>query len=387
MIKSPVGIVLVLLCIESVILFLASHRHTKKYFSIIPSVFWIYCLPMIASSFGLIDAQSPLYAKAINFLLPLSLFVLLVTVDIRAILRLGNKALLMFLAGSVGIGIGTVIVFALLQGIVGQEFWSGFGALAGSWSGGSANMIATKEALGAPDTVFLPMVVVDTVVPYVWMGILVIVAQHQQRFDKWTRADVSLIQDLGKRIEYHAKEYKGMRWGMSFGIIVLGVAGACGSVFIANMLPQIKNVITTFAWVIIIVSTFGIALSFTRINIIESYGSNKIGYFILYFVLSCIGAKANIAHLGHAATLIGAGFLIVLIHAVILLGVARMLRAPLFLAAVASQANIGGVASAPLIAEIYQKGLASVGLLFAILGNLLGTYFGILVGQLCRSTT
>jgi uncharacterized membrane protein len=387
MIRNPVGIALVLLCIEGVVLFLASNRNTKKYFSFIPSVFWIYCLPMLVSSFGLIDAKSLLYAKAINFLLPLSLFILLVTVDIRAILRLGRKALVMFFAGSMGIGIGTVVVFALFQGIVGQEFWSGFGALAGSWSGGSANMMATKEALGTPDAVFLPMVVVDTIVPYVWMGFLVIVAQHQHRFDQWTRADASMIQDMGKTLAYQAKAYKGMRWDVSVGIICLGLAGAGAAIVIANMLPQIKNVMTTFAWVILIVSTLGVVLSFTKINVIESYGSNKIGYFILYFVLSCIGAKANIAHLGNAAVLIVAGFLIVVIHALILLGVARLLRAPLFLAAVASQANIGGVASAPLIAEMYHKGLASVGLLFAILGNLVGTYFGILVGQLCRYIT
>lgn len=384
MIKNQFFLAIFLLSIEVGVLFLADHAKTKKYFDIIPSIFWIYFLPMVASSFGVIDAKSPLYTQAINMLLPVSLFILLMTVDIKAIFRLGSVALFMFFAGAFGIGLGVVCAFGLFKGIVGPQFWSGFGALSGSWTGGSANMIAVKEALGTPDAVFLPMVVVDTIVPYLWMGLLVIAAHHQGRYDQWAKADRRVLDEIGQRLQGALGTVGPMQWGASIGIVILGVVGAAVAIYIAGLLPEIKNIITQYAWTIIVVSSLAICVSFTKARGAAAHGSNKIGYFILYFVLTTIGAKASIAHIGTAVPLIAAGIVIVLIHAAVLLLTAKFLRAPLFLVAVASQANIGGVASTPMVAEIYQKGFASVGLLLAILGNLVGTYIGIAVGQFCR---
>jgi uncharacterized membrane protein len=139
-----------------------------------------------------------------------------------------------------------------------------------------------------------------------------------------------------------------------------------------------------YTWTIIVVSIAGVALSFTPAKKLEAYGASKIGYYILYFVLTSIGAKASISNIGSTAILIAAGFLIVAIHASVLIMTGRIIKAPMFLAVVASQANIGGVASAPVVAAIYEPGLASVGLLLAILGNIIGTYFGIITGQLCH---
>ena len=155
MIKNVFALAAFLLAIEMAVLYLASHLRFKRWFDFIPSIFWIYFLPMLASTFGIIDAQSPLYARVSGILLPMSLFVLLITVDVRAIARLGRPALIMFFAGGVGIGIGVCAAFWIFKPWIGARFWSGFGALAGSWTGGSANMIAVKEALGTPDAVFL----------------------------------------------------------------------------------------------------------------------------------------------------------------------------------------------------------------------------------------
>jgi len=384
MIKNPVGIIVFLLAIEAGILYLASHHRAKAWFTFIPSIFWIYFLPMLASTFGLIDAQSPLYGKVSAMLLPMSLFLLLVTVDIRAILRLGKPALIMFLAGGLGVGLGICIVFVLFKPWIGGQFWSGFGALAGSWTGGSANMIAVKEALGTPDDVFLPMVVVDTIVPYVWMGLLVLVAHYQVAYDRFNRSDRRILDDISHKITPKASAGRGIHILSTVGIIGLAVAGGLAAKSASRFFPVVQDIISGYAWTIILASSLGILLSFTPLRKVESYGSTRIGYFILYFVLTTIGAKASIRDAGSAAVLVGAGFLIVFIHAAVLLVTARIIRAPLFLAAVASQANVGGVASAPMVAEIYQKGFASVGLLLAILGNIIGTYIGIAVGQICR---
>ena len=384
MIKNPLAIVAALLFIESVVLFLAHDKRVKGYFDLIPSVFWIYFLPMMAATFGLLDSRSPVYEIITTYLLPASLFLLLIPVEMKAILRLGKPALLMMLAGSVGIMLGTVISIVIFAPMIGREFWSGFGALSASWMGGSANMIAVKEAVGTPDRVFLPMVIVDTVVPYCWMGLLVVMVSQQKNFDRFTRANQRIIADLRQKKNY-APKAGGSPLTLEAAVILMAIALA-GSLLaqgLARHLPEIKNILSTYAWTIIAVSILGVALSYTPARHLEKIGASRVGYFLLYFVLTSIGAKASLVNLYSTIMLILAGWMIVAVHAVVLVLTARFLRAPLFLVAVASQANIGGVASAPMVAEIYLPGFASVGLLLAILGNILGTYFGIVTAQLC----
>ena len=208
MIHNPFLLILILLAVEFGVLFLAGNPRTKHLFSFLPSMFWIYFLPMVLSTCGIIDAKSPLYAGITKYLLPPALFLLLLNVDIKAISRLGPAALVMFFAGSFGIMLGMVISFIIFKPLVGAQFWAGFGALSASWTGGSANMIAVKEALNTPDAVFMPMVIVDTIVPYTWMGILVALAVHQKSFDSWNRSDRRILDDLARRTEHFSKQKK-----------------------------------------------------------------------------------------------------------------------------------------------------------------------------------
>jgi uncharacterized membrane protein len=217
------------------------------------------------------------------------------------------------------------------------------------------------------------------------MGILVAMVTLQPLYDKWNRSNREIIDMLSKRISSagasQEKKFSLQKVGLIFIVAVLACAF---SIYTANRLPAIKSVITSYTWVIIIVSILGIALSLTSVKKLEKYGSEKIGYFILYFVLTSIGARSSISHINTTMILVASGFLIVILHAGILLLVSRLIRAPMFLLAAASQANIGGVASAPIVAAIYEPGLASVGLLLAVLGNILGTYLGIITGQICH---
>jgi len=385
MIRNPFLIIATLAAIEILVLFLSERKFYKKNFSFFPAVFWIYFLPMLCSSLGLLDSKSPVYSSITNHLLPASLILLLMCVDIKAILHLGRTALGMFFVGSLGIMTGTVLVFAVFKGIVGTQFWGGFGALSGSWTGGSANMIAVKEALSTPNDVFLPMVVVDTVVPYVWMAFLILMVGWQKIFDPWNKARTDLLVEFNRNVKLiPLKSFSGWQMKQVFLILIIAVTGSAIGGLLAQGLPEIQGIISTYAWVIIIVSFLGISLSFTRCRDLESYGASRIGTWILYFVLTSIGAKASLAHLQSSLVLILAGFCIVLVHAVFMLVGARLLRAPLFLVAIASQANIGGIASAPIVAACYQPSLASVGLLLAVLGNIVGTYCGIIAGQLCH---
>jgi uncharacterized membrane protein len=273
----------------------------------------------------------------------------------------------------------------LFKPLIGQEFWSGFGALSASWTGGSANMIAAKEALSVPDEVFAPMVIVDSVVPYLWMGIMIAMVGLQPAFDRWNRSERAILDQLGVHVVKHLATHVSRRTLAGI-VISLGVAfaGSGAAHLVARHLPQIRDVVTSYTWTIMIVSLIGIALSFSPVRNLERSGATRTGYDLLYFVLTAIGAKASVASIGSALMLITAGLVIVAVHAVVLLVGARIMRAPMFLVAAASQANIGGAASAPVVAEVYHPGLASVGLLLAILGNIVGTWLGILCAQLCR---
>jgi uncharacterized membrane protein len=384
MIQNPVGLVCVLLCIEIIVLFVSRHPKSKKYFEFLPSVFWIYFIPMMLATSGVIDSQAAVYTQISTWILPASLLILLMTVDIRAILRLGKEALIMMLMGSVGIVLGVVVVFSFLKGWLGKETWSGWAALAGSWTGGSANMIAVKEALQTPEHIFTPMVVVDTIVPYVWMGILVACSRFQKKYDAVNRVNHQMLDEMSDKAPSGNSQSNHLRWNSTCLIVLIGFVGGFLSRTIAQMLPVIKDVISTQAWTIILVTLLGIGCSLTPLKRLQSLGSNKIGYFILFFVLTAIGAKASLSNMNTVGLLIGAGFIVVLIHMSVLLLTARLMKAPLALIAAASQANVGGVASAPIVAEVYRPGLASVGLMMAVLGNIIGTYIGILTGQICR---
>ena len=385
MINQPVYVALFLIFLIAFITFVSEYPRTKHLFKFLPSVFWMYFLPMLASTFGIISMSPDLYTFVTLNFLPASLFLLLLSSDIPAIIKLGKPALIMMFAGSFGIVVGTPIVFLLCRHWIGGDFWAGFGALAASWTGGSANMIAVKEALRTPDSVFLPMVIVDTIVPYLWMGFLIAFAGFQIAYDRFNRSDRRILDELSKKAK---NDNSASKHKFDLRIIALIFTAAfvvsISAQFLSKMLPEAKDIISSYAWMIIAASSFGIAASFTRAKKLEGFGASKVGYFFLYFVLAAIGAKANLLNIGSTLVLIFAGIILVCFHAVILLIVSRLIRAPMFLVAVASQANIGGVASTPIVASIYQPGLATVGLLLAILGNIMGTYFGILSGHLCH---
>lgn len=343
MITNPFIIFLILLGIEGMILFSASHPRTRYLFRFLPAVFWIYFLPMIVSTLGWIDPKSPLYGWVTTNGLPACLFLLLLGVDCKMILRLGHKALLMFLIGSLGMMVGAVTTFAIFHPIIGDAFWGGFGALSASWIGGSANMVAAKEALGTPDDIFLPMVIVDTIVPYVWMGILVVGSTWQALIDRLNHADRTVLDEIQRRLRIETLSLKVTMslWTM-IAMVVMAFAVSFALKWLSGWLPVIPGIVSSLTWTIILVSIVGLGCSLTPLRFLEMRGSTKIGYALLYFVLTTIGAKASLSQLGTSLILIAAGFMIVAIHAMVLIITARLLRVPMMLAATASQANIGG---------------------------------------------
>jgi uncharacterized membrane protein len=378
-----VALVSFLLSIEAFVLFLSEHKRFRRFFKFVPAVFWIYFLPMVFSTLGIIPSQSPVYQNITAYFLPASLVLLFLGANIPSILKLGKDALIMMLAGSFGIILGAPLVLMLFGRWLPAQAWSGFGALSGSWVGGSANMIAAREALGTPDAVFLPMLVVDVIVSYSWMGILMLLANYQKTYDRWNGANLSLIDELHRKTKASTAEYRGIRWRSTFGMLLLAAGLTIVSILIAGQLPQTKGLSAT-TWTIMIVSVTAILLSLTKLRKLQSYGASRIGYWLLYFVLTSMGAKANLRDLGSVPLFILAGFVWVIFHFMFMLVVSRFTKSPLSVVATASQANIGGSVSAPIVAAIYEPSLAPVGLLLGVFGNLIGTYAALLCASLCH---
>jgi uncharacterized membrane protein len=243
-------------------------------------------------------------------------------------------------------------------------------------------MIAVKEGTNTPDSVFLPAVIVDTIIPYTWMGILIALSAYQERFDRWNKSNMALIEELQAKITT-VSAGGGRGIGKIFAMLGISAFGAVASLYIAGKMPVVNNLVNTMAWTIIIATLLGIALSFTPVRGLESAGASKFGFAVLFFVLASIGAKANFSHITTSPIFLLAGITWIAIHLVFLLIAARLLRSPLSLAASASQAAVGGPASAPVVAGIYNPQLAPVGLLLAVLGNIMGTFLGLCCSYLC----
>jgi uncharacterized membrane protein len=384
MVNNPVYIVVVLLVIEAVILMLADRPIGKKLFRFLPSMFWIYFLPMLAATVGILPESSRFYTPISRWVLPAALILLMLSADIGGILRLGPKALGMMAAGVAGIAVGAPVVTLLYRAWLPEEAWKGIGALSASWIGGSANMIAVREAIGTPKTVFGSIVIVDTIIPYVWMGLLITLSVYQAAFDRWNKSDIKLLDKLSTRAAvYGAKSKSKITIPSILFIIALCAIGTWAVVFPTIYLPRNRSMINPAAWTIILATLLGIGLSFTPARKLESRGSNSIGFALLYFVLASIGAQTNFSKVSSVPILLLAGITWIAIHALFLLIAARLLKAPMALAAAASQASIGGPASAPVVAAIYHSELASVGLLLAVLGNILGTFLGLCISRMC----
>ncbi len=387
MIQHSILLFIVLVVFVAGVYWAKTQRVFQSAFRFLPVPFWCYFLPMLASTFGLFPDSSPLYGFLSRFVLPLCLAMLLIHVDLLSVAQAGQKALLMMGVALLGIVCGAVVSFSALQAFLPPESWKAVGALSGSWMGGSANMLAIKEALSTPDSVFAPMIVVDTFLVYGWMALLIFLAGYQDKFDAWNGARTEGI----KGLDVTFSEGNAQSGALSSVIGLLGVSLglALGSIYIGDRLPAVGAVLSHKTWTVLIVSTSALVFSFwfNRSQLVNPKASvflEKTGMFVLYVLLASMGARAKLTVILDAPVFLLFGLLCLLVHGVILFVGARLLRAPLFLMAAASQSCLGGPISGPLVAAVYRPALAGVGLLLAIIGNVFGTYLGLIVARICQ---
>lgn len=375
-----------------------------KFYKVIPSLLLCYFIPGLLNTFGLISGEeSGLYTVASRYLLPASLVLFTLSIDFKGILRLGPKALIMFLAGTLGVIIGGPLALLIVSflspdivaGTGADEVWRGLATVAGSWIGGGANQAAMLEVFGASPTLFSQMIAVDVIVANIWMAALLYGAGNADKLDKWFRADSTAIHELKDRVEKYRNSIIRIPTtsdtmkilGVGFGITGLSHLIANGvAPWIAANYPHLDqySLTSTFFWIVILATTGGLVLSFTKARNLEGVGASRLGSVLLYVLVATIGMQMDLMAIFDNPTLFMVGIIWILIHVSIMILVAWFIRAPFFFIAVGSQANIGGAASAPIVATAFHPALAPVGVLLAVLGYALGTYGAYICGLILQ---
>jgi len=349
------------------------------------------------NSFGLISSKgSNLWPIAKNYFLPAALVLMTLSIDLKAIIGLGPKALIMFLTAVIGIVLGGPIAIFLMSlfspEVVGGEginaVWRGFATLAGSWIGGGANQTAMLELYGYNPERYAAMVAIDIVVANIWMIFLLYGAGNPDPIDRWLKADSSAIERLKTKMESYTLENERVSQFPDFMMVLAIAFGAVGlSHLVADIMssvldnvPSLKGTIlqNSFFWIVVVSTTVGLALSFTRARQYEGAGASKLGTVFIFLLVAIIGTKMDVFQIADAPLLFLVGIIWMLVHVLLLLIVAKIIKAPFFFVAVGSKASVGGAASAPVVAAAFHPALAPVGVLLAVLGYALGTYGAIL---------
>ena len=384
-----------------------------KFYKVVPGLFMAYMLPAVFTTLGwiapdweritasgtLVAESSQLYYVASRYLLPAALVLMTLSIDLKAVFNLGWKALIMFFTGTLGIVIGGPIAILLIAtvspetvgGIGPDAVWRGLSTLAGSWIGGGANQTAMLEIYGYNPKLYGGMVFVDIVVANIWMALLLIGIGKRKRINQWLKADTTAIEDLKQKVSAFTESVK-KNPSLTDLMIMLGIAfGAVGFAhFSAGYLAHyfnsfvetfssetLKNIFTflgsSFFWMISIATLIAIGLSFTKAKNYEGAGASKFGSVFIYILVATIGMKMDLKLIFDNTGLIAIGVVWMGIHALLLIMVAKLIKAPYFFLAVGSQANVGGAASAPIVAAAFHPSLATVGVLLAVFGYAIGT--------------
>ncbi len=379
----------------------SNHPTFSGFFKVVPALLLCYFLPSLLTNFHIVPKDTHLYFVASRYLLPASLVLLTLSIDLKAVFGLGPKALIMFFTATATIILGgpvailAVSSFApdLVGGVGPEAVWRGMATIAGSWIGGGANQAAMFEIFQPSGALYSAMITVDVVVAEIWMAIILLGAAKSDKVDGWLKADNRSVKVLQNEMEdFLAKTARIPTFpevmqilGLAFGAVALAhIAGDTLAPWFAENLPYTANFSLTsdFFWVVIVATTVGLLLSLTPARNLEGAGASRWGSVFIYILVGTIGMKMDIKEAVDQPGLLLVGVIWMIFHVVILLGVARWIKAPFFFVAVGSKANIGGAASAPVAAAAFHPSLAPVGVLLAVLGYALGTYGGWLTGLL-----
>ena len=375
------------------------HPFWRRFYRYVPALLLCYFIPSLYNTAGLVDGEaSALYFVASRYLLPATLVLLTLSIDFPGIVSLGVKPLILFATGTISVIAGGPLALAAWQVVspdtVSGSVWRGMATLAGSWIGGSANQTAMREVFEVDSNLFGAMVTVDVLVASAWMAVLLWMAANQERLDAARGADTSALVALRERVARAEAErariptLPDLVSILAVGFGATGLAHALATPLAAAFAGQAWadriSFTSEFFWIVVLATTIGVALSATRVRHLEGAGASRVGSAMLYILIASIGMLMDLRAVFSNPGLFGVGATWMVFHVALMLLVARLLKAPTFYMAIGSEANIGGAASAPVVAAAFHPSLAPVGVLLAVFGYALGTYGGWLSGHLMR---
>ncbi len=367
---------------------LLESRVGGRFFELLPAIVLLYGLVMGVASLGVWEKSESVnaaYGALRNNLLPAMIFLMLLKSDLRQIRKLGRQMLLAFAVAAVSICIAFTVAFALFNPLLPPEAWKSFAALSGSWMGGTGNMVAIQGALNVDETSMGYVLLVDSIDYSLWVILLLALVPYAKRFNRWAGADDSLLKDIGASLQADAAneppaDVKGSG-AFTNTLFLLGAALAVSALCqaAAGMLPT-TVFLTSTAWTVLIATAVGTLAAMSPLGRMDE--SENLANIMLYAIVALIASRANFAELSQAPLYVIVGMTILLTHGLIMVAAARLFKLDLFSCGVASLANIGGVASAPILAAAYSRHLVPVGVLMAMLGYIIGTGGGLFVGKI-----
>lgn len=389
LISSPIG-VLAALCAVAAFFFLLAQVTKAKLFNFIPPLLFIYATPVFLNNFGVIPSSSVIYTGLSSYGLPAFIVLMLIKVNVPAVIRVMGKGVLVMLMGTAGVVVGGVVAYLAVHNWLSDDAWKGFGMLAGSWIGGTANMLAAKEMLGASEAQLGLAVIADNVVYVVWLPLLLLSRDIADKFNKWARVPADRLAAMDAAAELHVEEDEAPTMpqyiylaAVIFGVTAFGhVMAPLITEWIASSIPAIKGVFSESTTRILLVTTLALLLSTTAVSKLPN--STAIGTALVYIFVAGMGARASVAGLAEAPAFIFGAFIWIFIHGLFCVAGAWIFRVDIHSVAIASAANIGAAASAPIVAAHHRPSLVPVSILMALLGYAMGNYLAPLTGQLAR---
>ncbi len=382
LIESPIAVLAVLTLVAA--FFFAVEQKTRwRIFNFFPPLLFIYALPLVLNNTGVLPAKSPAYDILSQFALPVFITLLLLSIDVGSAVRVMGKGIFVMLFGTVGVIVGAPIGLFVVHRWLPADAWKGFGALAGSWIGGTGNMAAVAGGLNTPPEMFGLAVLADNAIYVLWLPILLSSKAFADRFNKWSRVDAGRVAAMdaaaNAEVSTVAEKPVEMRQLLYLGAIALSATAVAA--WLAPLLPEIPPILSTSTWRVLLVTTIGIALSFTPARRLPR--SHEVAMALVYIFVAGMGARASLAGLADAPAFLLGALIWILVHGLFCLAGAWLFKVDLHSAAIASAANVGGAASAPVVAAFHRESLVPVSILMALIGYAVGTYGAFLAARLC----
>ncbi len=379
--SGTVGVLAVIIMIP--VFFVWLERKTKwKVFNFLPAIIWIFLTPIFLSNLDIIPRTTPIYTSFKSWAVPMVIVLMLLGINIRESLKVAWRGVGVLVLGAVGIVVGACLAFYMFRSGLAPDAWSGLGALAGSWIGGTGNLAAVAEGLETPAVMVGIVVIVDNFVYLPYFPLIIGCKRWAAQFNRFSRVSEEQMKKIAASAGKVSKRTSEVHFRDLLTLLGWGFTAILAAKTLASVMPALPPVLTEKTWAMLLVTTFGIGLSASPLRKVP--GSEQLAMTFIYIYMTMLGASADLRNLGGAVWFLAAGIVCIIVHLIFVVLAARLFRVDVSMAAVASVASVGGAASAPVAASFHRDDLVPVSIMLALIGYGLGNYLGVAAAYLCH---